>query len=178
MELHVRAARPDDAAAIAAIHAEGIADGDATFDPDPVAVPDLEARLEAAEQPWLVAERDGRIVGWAGLWPYSTRPVYDGVAECSVYVARGARGTGVGAHLLDELFEAAERAERYKLIGKIFPENQASLRLFERSGFREVGVHHRHGRLDGRWRDVVVLEKLLGPAADPGQRPGARPEPY
>jgi L-amino acid N-acyltransferase YncA len=168
MELHVRAARPDDAPAIAAIHSEGIEDGDATFDPTPVPVADLQARLEAAEQPWLVAERDGRVVGWAGLWSYSTRPVYDGVVECSVYVARAARGTGVGARLLAELFEAAERADRYKLIGKIFPENRASLRLFERAGFRQVGVHHRHGRLDGRWRDVVVLEKLVGQAADAG----------
>jgi L-amino acid N-acyltransferase YncA len=166
MEVHVRPARADDAPAIAAIHAEGIEDGDATFDPAPSPVPDLEARLQAPERPWLVAERDGQVVGWAGLWPYSTRPVYDGVAECSVYVTRAARGTGVGRPLLDELLAAAERAGGYKVIGKIFPENGASIRLFERSGFRQVGVHHNHGRLGGRWRDVVVLEKLLGPAAD------------
>jgi len=164
MEVHVRPADPADAPAIAAIHAEGIEDGDATFDPAPSPHPEIAARIVEGRQPLVVAERDGQVVGWAALWAYSTRDVYDGVSECSVYVSRACRGAGVGARLVDEAAGAAERAGRYKLIAKIFPENRASLRLFERKGFREVGVHRNHGQLDGRWRDVVVLERLLGPA--------------
>lgn len=160
----MRPAETADAPAIAAIHAQGIEDGDATFDPAPSPPAEITDRIGTG-QPLVVAQRDDEVVGWAGLFPYSTRPVYDGVAECSVYVSRAARQAGVGTRLIAELAEAAERAGRYKLIGKVFPENRASLRLLGRCGFREVGVHHRHGRLDGRWRDVVVLERLLGPAA-------------
>lgn len=163
--MRIRPAEPADATAIAAIHAEGIEERGATFDLAPDPVDELAARIVARDKPFLVAERDGEVVAWAALSPYSTRGVYDGVAECSLYVTRTARAQGVGRRLLDELAAAAEREGIYKLVGKLFPENAPSRRLFESAGFREVGLHLRHGTLDGEWRDVLLVERLLGPAA-------------
>src|SRR5206468_3466741 len=113
----------------------------------------------------LVAESDGAVVGWASWSPYSDRPVYAGIGEYTVYIARAARGAGAGTALLAALVEEAERRGLHKLTSKIFPENEASLATARRLGFREVGVHRRHARLDREWRDVVVVERLLGPAA-------------
>ena len=108
---------------------------------------------------------DDEVVGWAATAPYSTREVYAGVAEASVCVLRAARGRGVGTALANALAEQAGRRGLHKLLGKLFVDNEASRRLVARCGFREVGVHVRHGRLDGEWRDVVVVELLLGEAA-------------
>jgi phosphinothricin acetyltransferase len=106
------------------------------------------------------------VVGWARAGEYSDRCVYAGVGEYAVYVARRARGDGVGRALLRSLAEEAQRRGYYKLLSRIFPENGASLAIARACGFREVGVHRRHGKLDGEWKDTVVVELLLGEAAD------------
>lgn len=104
------------------------------------------------------------LLGWAASYPYSPRPVYATVAEYSVYVAPEAAGRGVGRALLSALEERAEQGGLHKLTSRIFPENTASLALARSLGFREVGLHRRHARLDGVWRDVVTVEVLLGEA--------------
>src|SRR5262245_29179751 len=111
---------------------------------------------------FLVFERDGEVLGYAKTSPYEDRSAYyNGIAEATVYVERGARGTGIGRELLNELSEAGRGRGLHKLTAKIFAENEASVRLCKECGFREVGTHHRHGRLDGEWKDVVVLERSL-----------------
>jgi phosphinothricin acetyltransferase len=149
--------RATDGPRVLEIYAEGIATGNATFQP---AAPAWEA-WDAAHRAdgRFVAERDGIVVGWVALSPVSSRAVYGGVAEASVYVADGARGAGVGRLLLEAAIAASERAGIWTLQTGIFPENRASLALHERCGFRVVGVRERIGRMDGRWRDVVFLER-------------------
>jgi L-amino acid N-acyltransferase YncA len=161
----VRPAQPRDAAAIAAIHNEGIAGRGATFQTEPQTEEVVRERLEG-RGPFLVAERDSEVVGWASVGPYSDSPPYADVGEFAIYIAAAARERGVGRALLEALCDAAERDGRYKLIGRIFPDNAGSVALCRACGFREVGVHRRHGRLDGRWRDVLVVERLLGPARE------------
>src|SRR4051812_13830794 len=107
----------------------------------------------------LVAVRDGNVVGWIALMPVSTRECYAGVAEGSVYVAEEARGEGVGVALLAAVIDSAERGGIWTLQTGIFPENDVSLRLLQRFGFRAVGTRERIGQLQGIWRDVVLLER-------------------
>ena len=109
----------------------------------------------------LVARKGGSLVGWAALTPVSRRAVYSGVADLSVYVAASARGQGVGRALLTTLIESARTAGLWTLQAGVFPENEASLALHRSVGFRDVGVRERIGRLDGAWRDVVLLELRL-----------------
>ena len=163
--MKVREAAISDAAAVAAIYNDGIAGREATFETRPREPAEIEARIASGTHPLLVAELDGDVAGWAGLAPYSDRSAYRGVAECSVYVASARRGRGIGTHLLDALAEDAERRGFHKLLGKLFPTNAASVALVRRGGFREVGLHRRHARLDGEWRDVLLVELLLGDAA-------------
>jgi phosphinothricin acetyltransferase len=159
----LRAARPADAEAVAAIYNEGIATRMATFETDPRTKTDVEAWLTAGERlPLLVAEEeDGRVVGWARILAYSDRPAYAGVGEASVYVAEQARGHGLGTRLLRELQAKAAELGYWKLVGKLFTDNAASAAMVRRCGWREVGLHHRHSRLDGEWRDVLVVERVL-----------------
>jgi L-amino acid N-acyltransferase YncA len=151
----VRDLRPDDWPEVARIFHEGIATGNATFETD---VPSWES-WDAAHlaEHRLVAERDGRIVGWIALVPVSPRECYAGVAEVSAYVGEDVRGEGVGAELLVALAESSERAGIWTLETGVFPENEVSLRLLQRFGFRVVGTQERIGRLHGIWRDVVLL---------------------
>ena len=114
----------------------------------------------------LVGERAGGVVGWARVAPYSPRACYSGVVEGSVYVLARERGRGLGSALVAALCEEAERAGFHKIVGRLFADNESSRRLVAKHGFREVGTHLRHGRLDGDWRDVLVVELLLGEAAD------------
>ena len=166
MSLSIRVAEAGDAAAIAAIHNQGVEDRIATFRADPRPPADVQATIESG-RPLIVAEREGRVVGWAGVSPYDDgSDWYAGIGEAGVYVEREARGTGAGRALLQALEEAAEARGHYKLIARIFTTNGPSLRLFETSGYARVGTHRRHGRLDGEWKDVVVLEKLLGAALE------------
>jgi L-amino acid N-acyltransferase YncA len=149
--------RPDDWPAVQAIYQAGIATGNATFE---TAVPAWEA-WDAAHLPdhRLVARDDGRVLAWAALAPVSDRCAYAGVAEDSIYVAPGAQGQGVGRRLLAALVASAERAGIWTVQTGVFPENRASVRLHQACGFRVVGVRERLGHLDGRWRDVLLLER-------------------
>ena len=162
----IRAARPDDAGAIAALYNAGIADRQATFETRPRAPGDIAAWFEPG-LPFLVAEDgDGRVVGFARVSPYSDRCVYEGVGEHAVYVDAGTRGQGHGRRLLEALAAEAERSGLYKLTSRIFTSNAASRAVHRAAGFVEVGVQRRHGRLDGEWKDCVLVERLLGEAAD------------
>jgi L-amino acid N-acyltransferase YncA len=164
----VRLATPADAEAIAEIYNQGIADRIATFETASRTPAQIEAQLrdKGERYPTVVAERAGRIVAFAAAGPYRGRPCYDGVAEHSVYVDRAARGTSAGYAALVGLIDAYAARGFWKLLSRIFPENTASLALHERAGFRTVGVYRRHARLDGEWRDTVIVERLLGAAAD------------
>jgi L-amino acid N-acyltransferase YncA len=161
----VRAAGRHDAGAITAIYNQGIAEREATFETREREPREIEAWLEQG-LPFLVAEdRDGRVVGWARVSAYSDRCVYEGVGEYGVYVDASARGRGVATRLLRDLAAEAERRGMYKLTSRIFTTNAASLALARACGFAEVGVQRRHGRLDGEWKDCVLVERLLGEAA-------------
>ena len=163
----IRTARPADAEALARIYNEGVAERIATFETQPRSAADFAERIALADRwPVVAAEHDGRVVGWAAVSEYNPRECYRGVGEATLYVERAARGHGVGRQLVEELVAAAERAGYWKLIGRLFPENEPSRALLRNCGFSEVGVHRRHGRLDGQWRDVLVVERLLGEAAD------------
>jgi len=161
----IRSAAPADAAAIAALYNQGIAERQATFETRPRRPEEIGARFAPA-LPFLVAE-DGRdrIVGFARVSPYSDRCVYEGVGEHGVYVDASARGRGLGRRLLEELAARAERQGLYKLTSRVFTTNHASLAAHRAAGFEEVGVQRRHGRLDGEWKDCVLVERLLGEAA-------------
>lgn len=163
--MKLRAAQPADAGAIAAVYNEGIEDRNATFETRRYAASDVAPWIERSERhPILVALDGGRLVGWARLSSYSERPCYAGVAEASLYVARSARGRGAGRALLAELHAEAERRGFWKVIGLLFTDNDASVALFRALGYRAVGSYHRHGRLDGAWRDVLLVERLLDEA--------------
>jgi len=157
----VRRALPDDAEAICAIYNAAIAERSSTFETELRSATDFEARVGDERFPLLVSDGDKGVIGWAGIAPYNSRPCYAGVSECSVYVATPARGRGVGTALTEALAAAAEQSGFHKMIGKLFTDNIASVRLVERCGFKTVGVHSRHGQLDGAWRDVLVVERLL-----------------
>jgi L-amino acid N-acyltransferase YncA len=164
----IRAARPHDAGAIAALYNAGIAERQATFETRPRAPAEIAAWFEPG-LPFLVAEDGGgRVVGFARVSPYSDRCVYEGVGEHGVYVDAGARGQGIGRRLLDALAAEAERRGLYKLTSRIFTSNAASRAVHRAAGFVEVGVQRRHGRLDGEWKDCVLVERLLGEAVDGG----------
>jgi L-amino acid N-acyltransferase YncA len=142
--------------AVAEIYRQGIETGDATFETE---VPSWDD-WDAAHLPQRIVARLGRdVVGWAALAPMSDRSVYRGVAWDSVYVERGAQGRGLGRLLLERLIRDAEAAGIWTLQAGVFPENRASLVLHERCGFRVVGVRERLARHEGRWRDVVLLER-------------------
>lgn len=148
---------PDDWESVRRVYEEGIATGHASFDTE---VPDWDAwdrsHLEACR---LVARVEGEIAGWAALSPVSSRCVHSGVAEVSLYVGSGFRGRGIGKALMAELVDASERTGIWTLQGGVFPENAASIALQKAFGFREVGRQERLGRLNGVWRDVVLMER-------------------
>jgi phosphinothricin acetyltransferase len=164
--LVVRVAVAGDAGAIARIYNQGIEDRVATFETEPRTVAQVAATLadKGGRFPTVVVERDGEVVAWAGAGPYRSRPCYAGIAEHSVYVDRAARGAGAGRLALDALCQIYAAHGFWKLCSRIFPENVPSLVLHERAGFRAVGTYRRHGRLDGAWRDCVIVERLLGDA--------------
>jgi phosphinothricin acetyltransferase len=163
--MDVREAAANDAAAIARIYNQGIEDRVAT----------LETQLRSAEEraewmaargprhPVLVAtDGTGAVVGWASLNQFNPRPAYDHVVDFSIYVAREQRGRGVGDTLLGALETRARALGYHKMVLAAFPGNAPGMRLYERHGFTTVGIYHEQGMLDGRWVDVIVMEKLLG----------------
>jgi phosphinothricin acetyltransferase len=162
--IQLRPAVASDAGRIADVYNEGIAGREATFETEPRQASDFLAQIASERYPLLVAELGGRVIGWAGLAPYSERAVYTGIGECSIYVAHAARGQGIGRRLCEQLIQEARLHGFYKLLGKIFPTNVACVRLVSRCGFQEVGLHRRHGQLDSEWRDVLLVERLLGEA--------------
>lgn len=150
---------PDDGPAVLGIYAQGIATGNATLE---LAVPDWGHWNASHRRDCRLVARNGRgrVVGWTALGRYSTREVYAGVAWESVYVDAAARGRGVGGALLAALVPASEAAGVWTLLAGVLVENEASLILHERAGFRRIGVQERMGRdITGRWRDVVLLER-------------------
>ena len=159
--MEIRAARAEDAAAIAEIYNIGIRERTSTFETRERETAEIAERIAMERFPFLVAGVDGRLAGWAAASEYSVRDVYAGVAECSVYVDPELRGRGIGSALLAALAEEASQRGFHKLIGKLFDSNEASMRLVERGGFRVVGTHLRHGTLDGEWRDVILVERSL-----------------
>ncbi|MFL6035508.1 MAG: GNAT family N-acetyltransferase [Gaiellaceae bacterium] len=155
LELIVRDLRPDDWAEVAAIYRDGMRGGMATFETE---VPRWGAWHEAHPLR-VVAEFDERIVGWAALAHTSARWAYRGVGESSVYIARDERGKGVGRSLMEALIAKSEQAGFWTLQASIFPENEASLKLHSRVGFRVVGVQKQIAKRDGLWRDTVLMER-------------------
>jgi L-amino acid N-acyltransferase YncA len=149
--------KPEQWPGVARVYEEGIATGNATFEME---VPTWEAwdSSHLAEHR-LVAVRDGEVVGWAAVSPVSDRCVYGGVVENSVYVAAAARSEGLGQRLLEELIASTEAAGIWTIQTGIFPENEGSIRLHERVGFEVVGRRKRLGKLNGVWRDVLLLER-------------------
>jgi L-amino acid N-acyltransferase YncA len=163
-EVYIRAATLDDAAAIAEIYNQGIEDRIATFETEPRSTRDQRAWLGAiaGRYPAVVAQID-EIIGWAGAGPYRDRECYGGIGEFSMYVRRDWRSRGVGDLLLAGLISEAERLGLWKLLSRIFLFNESSRALCRKHGFREVGVYKKHARLDGRWLDVVIVERLISP---------------
>ena len=162
----VRHAQLSDAPDIAAIYNQGIEERQATFETAPRAATDVEPWIASRASPPLIVVEDGAGVrGWARVSRYDERAAYAGVGEYGIYVDRDARRLGLGRRLLESLVREAEARGYWKLIGLLFTDNEASRALARACGFSDVGVHRRHGRLDGEWRDVVVVERLLGDAA-------------
>jgi phosphinothricin acetyltransferase len=158
--LSTRAAAGRDAARIAAIYNEGIEDRLATFETRLHEEADVSAWF-GGKHPIVVVEEAGHVVGFAASSASSGRCCYATNADFSVYVARDARGKGVGRAAMQALIEAASARGFTKLLSGVFPENVASRNLLRKMGFREVGRYARHGQLDGTWRDVVLVERLL-----------------
>ena len=165
VRVRTRAATIADAAAIAEIYNQGIADRIATFETEPRAAADIAEWFTPPHLLVIAETRETGPVAFAASFPYSSRTCYAGIGEFSVYVRRDYRGRGAGRAVLIALIEAARAAGLHKLTSRVFPENAASRALLTGLGFEEIGVHRRHGQLDGRWRDCVIVERLLGKGA-------------
>jgi phosphinothricin acetyltransferase len=138
----------------------GIADRVATFETRLRTPEDILSWFDGVH-PVVVVEQGGAVVAFAATFAYRPRDCYAGIAEVSAYVARESRGKGAGKLALEALIEAAEVAGYWKILSRVFPENSASRRLIAKLGFREVGTYQKHGKLDGEWRDVVIVERLI-----------------
>ena len=161
--MHARMASPGDAAAIARIYNQGIADRTATFETRPRTESDIRNWFDGTH-PVVAFEESGSVVAFGATFQYRPRACYAGIAETSVYVDRAFRGRGAGRVALEALIDAAASAGFWKLLSRIFVENAASRRLVAAAGFREVGIYQKHAQLNAIWRDVVIVERLL-PAA-------------
>jgi L-amino acid N-acyltransferase YncA len=159
--MKTRDAAADDAAAIARIYNEGIDDRVATFETNHRTADDVVRWFDGHHPVVVVEDDDGDVIAFAATSTYRPRECYAGIAEFSVYTARAARGRGAGRMAMQALFTAARAAGFWKLVSRVFVENEASRGLLRSLGFREVGIYERHGQLDGIWRDVVIVEKLF-----------------
>jgi L-amino acid N-acyltransferase YncA len=156
-----RNATPDDAPVMARIYNEGIEDRVATFETRPRSADDIRQWFDGIHPIVVVVEDTGEVVAFAATSQYRPRECYAGIAETSVYVARACRRKGAGSLALKALIQAARQAGFWKLLSRVFPENVASRSLIRELGFREVGTYEKHGKLDGQWRDVVIVERLI-----------------
>jgi phosphinothricin acetyltransferase len=172
----IRLAEASDLPSVVEAYNAGISERIATFETRLRTIADIAGWLEDG-QPFIVAERDGRVLGWARAGSYSDRCVYRGVGEHAVYVHPNGRGQRLGRQLLIELCAESERRGLYKLTSRVFTDNHASRAAHRAAGFEEVGIQRRHGQLDGEWKDCVVVERLLGIAAVPkiGEPPPRAP---
>ena len=164
-QLTIRPAQADDLARVVEIYNAGIAERVATFETSPRTIADISGWIEDG-QPFIVAIDKEQVVGWARAARYSDRCVYQGVGEHAVYVHRDARGRGLGQTLLVALCAESERRGLYKLTSRVFTDNEPSRAAHRAAGFEEVGIQRRHGKLDGEWKDCVLVERLVGLAAD------------
>lgn len=160
-DYRARPATQDDAPDITRIYNEGIVDRLGTFETRERSVQDVCAWFDGRHPTVVVVDDRGRIVAFASTSTYRARECYDGIAEFSVYVAREVRGHGAGRIAMNAIIDAARTAGLWKLVSRVFVENTASRRLLAGVGFREVGIYRNHARLDGVWRDVVVVERLI-----------------
>jgi L-amino acid N-acyltransferase YncA len=160
LELHARPAKVSDAAVIARIYNQGIEDRVATFETRLRTAADITKWFDGSH-PIVVVESEGRVIAFASTATYRPRTCYSGIAEVSLYVDRESRGRGAGMLAMQSILEAAEKAGFWKLLSRIFLDNQASRKLIARAGFREVGIYEKHGRLDRVWRDVLIVERLI-----------------
>jgi L-amino acid N-acyltransferase YncA len=158
--LRARLATPEDATAIALIYNQGIEDRVATFETQLRTPADVTAWLDGVH-PVVVVEADGRIVAFAATSTYRPRACYAGIAEVSLYVERGFRGQGAGRLAMQAIIHEAEKAGFWKLLSRVFLDNAPSRKLIASAGFREVGIYKNHGKLDGVWRDVLIVERLI-----------------
>jgi len=161
--IKLRAARIEDAKEIARIYNQGVQDRAATFE-NAFVTPEerylwLVARPE--KYPVLVAEVKHTMMGWASLAPYSPRACYSGIAELSIYIDRSLRGHGVGQELMKAMQQAAREKGYYKLIGRVMAANEPGRKLCQVTGWKEVGIHEKHGKLGGEWHDLVLVEYLI-----------------
>jgi len=162
-DVSIREAAAADAAAICLIYNQGIEDRLATLETE-LRTPDERHEWLGARgprHPVVVAETGGQVVGWASLNRFNPRPAYDHVADISVYVERAWRGRGVGRRLIERLIELGRAHAYHKLVLAAFPFNTPGMTLYERSGFRTVGIYREQGLLDGTWVDVIIMERLL-----------------
>lgn len=167
MSFTARAARPEDAEDITRIYNAGIEDRVGTFETRERTPHGVRAWFDG-RHPVVVVEENGQVIAFASTSMYRTRSCYDGIAEFSVYVDRHVRGRGAGLVAMQALIDAARDAGYWKLVSRVFVDNRASRALLSKVGFREVGVYERHARLDGVWRDVVIVERLI-PENQPDQ---------
>ena len=158
--MQTRKAELSDAQALALIYNQGIEDRVGTFETRLRTSQDIMLWFDSIH-PIVVAEDETGVIAFAAASSYRNRDCYDGVAECSTYVRRDRRGIGAGRAVLSALINESEKRGFWKLLSRIFVENTASRALIRSVGFREVGIYRNHGKLDGQWRDVVIVEMLL-----------------
>ena len=158
--LKIRPARIDDAKEIARIYNQGVQDRAATFENAYVTPEERYIWLVARPEryPVLVAEVKHTLMGWASLTPYSPRHCYDGIAELSLYIDRSLRGHGVGQELMKAMQNIARARGYHKLIGRVMADNEPARKLCQLMGWKEVGIHEKHGKLGGEWHDLVLVE--------------------
>jgi phosphinothricin acetyltransferase len=161
--LKIRPARVEDAKEIARIYNQGVQDRMATFENIYVTPEERYLWLAARPDkfPVLLAEVKHTLMGWASLNPYSPRHCYDGIAELAIYIERSLRGHGVAQELMKAMQDIAREKGFYKLIGRILAENQAARKLCQVTGWKEVGIHEKHGKLGNEWHDLVLVEYLI-----------------
>ena len=159
--MKTRRARAEDATAIAEIYNQGIEDRVATFETESRTPEEISKWFESRHSYVVVQDDNDEILAFANTSDYKSRPCYDGIGEVSVYVKRGVRARGIGVTASHALIDAARDDGFWKLVSRIFPENTPSLKLVAKIGFREVGVYKNHGKLDGEWKDCVIVEYLI-----------------